>query len=153
MSKKDEKTHVIGVIADTHDRFNPSIRQLFADVDEIWHLGDICEEFILDELRAIQPRLTIVRGNNDISIDAPPSLRLEREGENFYLSHVLSHIVPRNISWVLYGHVHRPRNDTVGGIHYFCPGSAGLANKGYPCSIGFLTKEVEKTFSASVVTL
>ena len=52
----------IGVIADTHDRWLPRVGELFKDVDEIWHLGDVCQESILDNLRGINSKLKVVLG-------------------------------------------------------------------------------------------
>jgi predicted phosphodiesterase len=67
----------IGIIADTHDRWNPRVSELFREVDEIWHLGDVCDEPILDELRAINPKLTVVLGNNDFQMSSPLTANLE----------------------------------------------------------------------------
>jgi len=55
----------IFVLADTHNRLPERIKEIAKDGDEIWHLGDVCTETILDKLRAIGPRVTVVRGNCD----------------------------------------------------------------------------------------
>jgi putative phosphoesterase len=143
----------IGVIADTHDRWIPRVAELFRDVDEIWHLGDVCRESILDELRAINPKLTAVLGNNDFALDLPPSLDLERGGERFHLIHILPRRAPPDCDWLLYGHTHRPTDEKHGGVHLFNPGSAGRANKGAPVSVGFLRREKGKKFRSEVVLL
>jgi len=148
-----QKTYRIGVIADTHDRWIPQIEKLFQDVDEIWHLGDVCEEPILDTLREINPRLSVVLGNNDLSLDSPMSLTLEREGERFHLIHILPRQMPVGVDWLLFGHTHRPTDEMHEGLHLFNPGSAGRANKGAPLSVGFLTREPGKKFRAEVVLL
>jgi putative phosphoesterase len=148
-----EQTYRIGVIADTHDRWIPLIEKLFKDVDEIWHLGDVCEEPILDTLRGINPRLTVVLGNNDISLDSPLTQNLERKGERFHLIHILPRVMPTGADWLLFGHTHRPTDEMRNGIHLFNPGSAGRANKGAPISVGFLTREPGKKFRAEVVPL
>ena len=49
----------IFVLADTHNRLPESVKEMAKDADEIWHLGDVCAETILDELRAIGPRVTL----------------------------------------------------------------------------------------------
>ena len=146
------KNYSIGVIADTHDRWIPRIAELFRDVDEIWHLGDVCHEPILDELRAINPKLTVVLGNNDFSLNYPATLDLERGGERFHLIHILPRRMPAS-DWLLFGHTHRPADETHHGVHLFNPGSGGLANKGAPLSVGFLTREQGKKFRAKVVLL
>jgi putative phosphoesterase len=143
----------IGVIADTHDRWNPRVAKLFQSVDEIWHLGDVCREPVLDELRAVNPQLSVVLGNNDFDSDAPLSLDLERGGERFHLIHILPRRILAESDWLLYGHTHRPADELHHGVHLFNPGSAGKANKGAPMSVGFLVREKGKKFRAEVVLL
>src|SRR5579871_4179860 len=109
----------IGVIADTHNQWIPRIAKLFRDVDEIWHLGDVCDEPILDELRAVNPRLTVVLGNNDFNLDSPLSLDLERCGERFHLIHILPREMPPQSDWLLFGHTHRPADEMHQGVHLF----------------------------------
>ncbi len=147
------QNYSIGVIADTHDRWIPHVAKLFANVDEIWHLGDVCQEPILDELRAINPRLSVVLGNNDFDLHSPMTLDLERGGERFHLVHILPRRMPPAADWLLFGHTHRPTDEMHENIHLFNPGSAGRANKGAPVSVGFLTREKGKKFRASVVLL
>jgi putative phosphoesterase len=143
----------IGVIADTHDRWLPRVAELFREVDEIWHLGDVCREPILDELRAIHPKLTLVLGNNDFDLDSPVTLDLERGGERFHLVHILPRRLPAGCDWLLFGHTHRPADELHHGVHLFNPGSAGRANKGAPVSVGFLTRVKGGKFRASVTLL
>jgi putative phosphoesterase len=143
----------IGVIADTHDRWVDRVADLFRDVDEIWHLGDVCQEPILDQLREIQPKLSVVLGNNDFALDFPLSLKLERGGEQFHLIHILPRRLEAAAGWLLFGHTHRPLNEIHQGVHLFNPGSAGRANKGAPLSVGFLIREKGKPFRAETVLL
>ncbi len=147
------QNYSIGVIADTHDRWIPRVAELFRDVDEIWHLGDVCAESILDELRAINSKLQVVLGNNDFSLDSPVTLDLERGGERFHLIHILPRRIPPGSDWLLFGHTHRPADEMHHNVHLFNPGSAGRANKGAPVSVGFLTREKGGKFRASVVLL
>lgn len=148
----NKQKYQIGVISDTHNHWVPRVAELFRDVNEIWHLGDVCHEPILDELRAITPRLTVVLGNNDFDLTTPLTIDLERQGERFHLIHILPRRMP-DTDWLLFGHTHRPADETHQGIHLFNPGSAGLANKGAPLSVGFLTWEKGKKFSARTVLL
>ena len=146
------RNYRIGVIADTHDRFHPRVPELLRGVDEIWHLGDVCREPILDELRALNDRLTVVLGNNDFTLDYPLTLDLERAGERFHLVH----IVPRRLpaaDWLLFGHTHRPCDEITQGVHLFNPGSAGRANKGAPVSLGYLVRENGQPFRCETVLL
>jgi hypothetical protein len=143
----------IGVIADTHDRWVARVADLFRGVDEIWHLGDVCQEPILDELRAIQPKLSVVLGNNDFNLDSPETLDLERGGEAFHLIHILPRRIEPVTGWLLFGHTHRPLDEIHQSVHLFNPGSAGRANKGAPLSVGFLIREKGKPFRAETVLL
>ena len=147
------KNYRIGVLADTHNRWMPRVAELFKKVDEIWHLGDVCEEPILDNLRALNPRLTVVLGNNDSNLDYPLTLDLERFGERFHLVHIPPRRMPPASDWLLFGHTHRPADEIHNGIHLFNPGSAGLANKGAPISVGFLIRENGGKFRAEKILL
>lgn len=140
----------IGVISDTHNRFHPRLPELLQGVDEIWHLGDVCDDHILSQLEVICPRLWVVRGNNDFASEAPLTLDLERKGELFHLVHIPPRKSVPTVGWLLCGHTHVPQNELVGDVHWFNPGSAGLANKGAPLSLGFLTKKGDLPFQASV---
>lgn len=151
MRRKEET--VIGVIADTHGKLPLRVAELFQGVDEIWHLGDVCEEPILDELRMINPRLTVILGNNDHDLDYPLMLDLTRHAERFHLVHIPPRRLPRETDWVLFGHTHRPLSEMNDGVHLFNPGSAGRANKGAPLSVGFLRRKAGEKFRAEVVLL
>ena len=147
------KNYRIGIIADTHNRWMPRVADLFTNVDEIWHLGDVCEEPILDQLRVLNSNLTVVLGNNDTNLDYPLTLDLDRHGERFHLVHIPPRRMPPNSDWLLFGHTHRPTDEMHEGIHLFNPGSAGLANKGAPTSVGFLIREKGKKYRCEKVLL
>lgn len=80
----------IGLIADTHNYFDPAIREYFSDCDEIWHVGDFGTMKVIDELRKIAP-LRGVYGNidgQDIRKEFPKELRFEVEGMDVYMTHI-----------------------------------------------------------------
>ena len=54
----------IGLLSDTHGYLDPRIKEYFAEVDEIWHAGDIGTLELLDELRSFKPTRA-VWGNID----------------------------------------------------------------------------------------
>src|SRR6516164_5270478 len=85
------------VLADTHNKLPQTIVDLASDADEIWHLGDVCEPTIADDLEAIGPSLTVVRGNCDWNSDWPLVIDLTREGLKFRLQH-FPPILPRLMS-------------------------------------------------------
>lgn len=54
----------VGILSDTHGYFHPALREAFADVDVIFHAGDIGLETVLKQLERIAPTYA-VRGNID----------------------------------------------------------------------------------------
>ena len=54
----------IGIISDTHGIFDTALKGFLADVDEIWHAGDIGSAALSDEIAAFKP-LRAVYGNID----------------------------------------------------------------------------------------
>jgi putative phosphoesterase len=131
----------IFVLADTHNRLPEKVSKLAQDAHEIWHLGDVCAERILDELRAIGPPITLVRGNCDSNFTWPLVVDLERAGLRFRLQHIPPE--PRTLSGevidvVLHGHTHVPRNERRGNIWFLNPGCVTRPNRGSPASVAWL---------------
>src|SRR5256714_6390239 len=104
MDEKSKDAWRIFVLADTHNRLPDSVREMAKDADEIWHLGDVCAETILDELRAIGPRVIVVRGNCDSNFEWPLVVDLVRGGLKFRLQHVPPDRPPDYVDVLL--HVH-----------------------------------------------
>ena len=106
------------VIADTHNKLPPIICELARGADEIWHLGDMCEEWIVDELRALGPPLTLVRGNCDSNYEWPLVCNLTRNGIRFRLQHICpsSSQPPLDCDILLHGHTHVPRDETIATV-------------------------------------
>ncbi len=140
----------IGVISDTHGLLHPRVFELFAGVDHILHAGDIGDEEILLELRAIAP-VTAVAGNVDGFAlgGAGAEARVTLAGKKFYLTHILDR--PRHLrpevqralrreppDFVIFGHSHLPHDEQVEGVWFFNPASAGPRRFDYPCSVGIL---------------
>jgi hypothetical protein len=70
----------IAVIADTHGRFPASAAGELRKADEIWHLGDYCDQQTLDAVKALGRPFYGILGNNDWGLTLPPQLVLERAG-------------------------------------------------------------------------
>jgi len=80
----------IGLISDTHSHLDPKIFEVFKDVDEIWHAGDIGNPDVAEKLKKFKP-LYAVYGNIDgreIRQDYPLNLELEREGLKILMTHI-----------------------------------------------------------------
>jgi putative phosphoesterase len=150
--KKVKDTLRIFVLADTHNGLPERVREIAMDADEIWHLGDVCAEIILDELRAIRPRVTVVRGNCDSNFEWPLVVDLVRGGLKFRLQHVPPVHVPAEVDVVLHGHTHVPRNERRGSVLFLNPGCVTRANQGAPPSVAWL-RVVDGTINWELVPL
>jgi putative phosphoesterase len=142
----------IFVLADTHDRLPETVREIARDADEIWHLGDVCAETVFDELRAIGPPVTVVRGNCDSNFEWPLVSDLVRGGLRFRLQHIPPDHLPDGVDVVLHGHTHVPRNETRGSVLFLNPGCVTRANQGAPPSVAWL-KIADKKLSWNLVPL
>jgi putative phosphoesterase len=128
----------IFVLADTHDRLPEKVIEIARGANEIWHLGDVCAETILDELRTIGPRVTVVRGNCDGNLDWPLVVDLVRRGLKFRLQHVPPDRPPVDVDVLLHGHTHVPRYERRGNVLFLNPGCVTRANQGAPPSVAWL---------------
>lgn len=128
----------IFVLADTHDRLPPNMSTLAKSADEIWHLGDVCAERILDELRAFGPPVTVVRGNCDSNSAWPLVIDLLRSGLTFRLQHIPPDQPPDDVDVVLHGHTHVPRNEKRGKVLFLNPGCVTRPNRGAAPSVARL---------------
>ena len=128
----------IFVLADTHNKLPQKIADLAREADEIWHLGDVCAEIILDELRAIGPPVTIVRGNCDDNSEWPLVVDLRRGGLKFRLQHIPPDFPPDDVDVVLHGHTHVPRNEKRGEVLFLNPGCVTRPNQDSPASVAWL---------------
>lgn len=80
----------IGLISDTHSFVEPAIYNHFAEVDEIWHAGDIGSIKVTDELQEFKP-LRAVYGNIDgaeIRSVWPEHCRFNCEGMEVWITHI-----------------------------------------------------------------
>ncbi len=135
---------LVGLISDTHGLLRREVAAALAGVDHILHAGDVGKPEVLDELRAIAP-VTAVRGNVDTA-EWAESLPLDKvvfiEGFNIYIIHSLREMAINppmaGMAAVVYGHSHKPLIDTIDGVLYANPGSAGPSRFSLPVSIGFM---------------
>ncbi|MBT8221139.1 MAG: metallophosphatase family protein [Bacteroidia bacterium] len=80
----------IGLLSDTHSYLDPQVFELFAEVDEIWHAGDVGKLSVAEELKVFKP-FRCVYGNidgQDIRLDYPRDLRWECEGMDVWMTHI-----------------------------------------------------------------
>jgi uncharacterized protein len=141
------------VLADTHDKLPAKVVKLAHKAGEIWHLGDVCAESILDELRAIGPPVTVVRGNCDSNNEWPLVLDLAREGLKFRLQHIPPERPPENVDVVLHGHTHVPRNEKRNGVLFLNPGCVTRPNRGSRSSVAWLEIANDQQIKWRVVSI
>lgn len=80
----------IGLLSDTHSHFDKSILEHFAQVDEIWHAGDIGDPEVLHQLRKFKP-VRAVFGNiddRDLQTTLPEDLWFTCEGVTIWMTHI-----------------------------------------------------------------
>ena len=108
----------LGIIADTHGKVRPSVREVFAKVDRILHAGDVGGGEVLDELELLAP-VTAVHGNVDGGVmrrRLPQVAEIELDGFLFVVTHGdqfgspeperLKAAFPR-ADVIVYGHTHQ----------------------------------------------
>lgn len=132
---------IIGVLADTHGYFHPSLPDYLGDVDLILHAGDLGTEEVLDQLEAIAP-VRAVWGNVDgqgLRTRTAEQQRFEVEGLRFRMTHIagrpgrwqrgmgqsLQNDTP-DVFVCGHSHILRiERLDELGGMLFVNPGAAG----------------------------
>ena len=138
----------IGVISDTHGRFDEAIPLILDGVNAIIHAGDIGKLEIITRLQKIAP-VYAVEGNND-SFGIFPTDRLEQfAGQRVFVRHIFGELhqlrqrdkrlieeVQPQI--VVFGHSHRPYQQKLGTTMLFNPGSAGPRRFTLPRTLGLL---------------
>ena len=126
------------VLADTHNRLPDSVKEMAKGADEIWHLGDVCAETVLDELRSLGRPVVLVRGNCDGNFEWPLVIDTVRGGLKFRLQHIPPDHPPDDVDILLHGHTHVPRNERRGGVLFLNPGCVTRPNRGAPPSVAWL---------------
>ena len=134
----------IGIISDTHGLLRPEAVERLAGVDHIIHAGDIGRPDVIAELRRIAP-VTAVRGNVDRDEWAagyPQTELVKLGGRFFYVLHNLAELdvdpTAAGIDVVVSGHSHQPKIETVDGVVYLNPGSAGPRRFNLPIALAIL---------------
>jgi len=80
----------IGLLSDTHGFYDSRIATHFAEMDEIWHAGDVGDYDVIVKLSRIAPVIAVF-GNIDgtpIRSRLPGHQRLKREGLDIWMTHV-----------------------------------------------------------------
>ena len=133
----------IGIISDTHGLLRPEAERGLAGVDHIIHAGDIGRPEIVDALRQIAP-VTAIRGNVDNgewAREYPDTNLVRLAGKSIYVLHDLKSLradARAGIDVIVSGHSPVPKIDTVDGVLYLNPGSAGPRRFKLPITLATL---------------
>src|SRR5688500_11109379 len=154
MAKKADNGVIrIGIISDTHDYFDPKIRDLFEGVDHILHGGDIGLPWLILQLEEIAP-VTAVTGNTDESgINYKNTELVQLGARKFLIHHIVDpknldeklkrKIIRENPDVVVFGHTHKPFCETIGSTLYLNPGYAGQQRFELARTVAILTCDGE----------
>src|SRR3954469_17594446 len=136
-------TFRIGIISDTHGLLRPEAERGLTGVNHIIHAGDIGSPDIVEALRRIAP-VTAICGNVDSgewAREYPDTQLVRMAGKSIYVLHDLKTLNAdpgAGVDVIISGHSHVPKIDTVGGVLYLNPGSAGRRRFKLPITLATL---------------
>jgi putative phosphoesterase len=138
----------IGVISDTHNYLDPRVFDLFQGVDHILHGGDIGMPALILELQTIAPVTAVLGNTDDPGIHFRQTEVVQLAGRKFLVHHIVdpnapSDAVKRRIARdkpdvIVFGHTHKPFQQTIAGVLYFNPGYAGKSRFGMERTVAIL---------------
>lgn len=144
----ETRSHVIGLISDTHGMVRASVHGALAGVELILHAGDVGGDAILDELEVIAPVLAVY-GNTDVPFDPRLAASIDREfgGVRVHVSHghELGSPTPEKLlerypaDVIVYGHTHKQLVVRADGRLVVNPGAAGARRFKLEPSVARLT--------------
>ncbi len=141
---------LIGILSDSHDR-HLAVREAVTIFDELGvehviHCGDVGGAPVFDEL--VGRPCTFVWGNMDcpsdgllaylqsVGLAVPDGVptRLELDGKTFAVFHgheggIEAAIDALDVDYILHGHTHRARDETMGGKRIINPGALHRARR------------------------
>ncbi|ORE98609.1 metallophosphoesterase family protein [Aurantimonas sp. 22II-16-19i] len=139
----------VGIISDTHGLLRPDALALLQGVSHIIHAGDIGAAQIVPRLAELAP-VTAIRGNVDIAGWArrfPETVAVELFGRRFFVIHDRGDLAfdpaAEGYDAVISGHSHKPGIETLGGVMYLNPGSAGRRRFRLPVTVATVLVEGE----------
>ncbi len=132
----------IGLLSDTHSYLDPRFKELFKDVDEIWHAGDLGDIKVLEEMRGFKPTRAVF-GNIDGTIirqELNEKLEFLCEEVNVFMIHiggypdrydarVKKEILKKKPNLFISGHSHilKVMFDKKLNLLHLNPGASGLS--------------------------
>ena len=153
----------IGIVSDTHiptrgQLIPPKLFKIFEEVQLILHAGDLVDEMVLDELRALAP-VEAVAGNMDpghlqIKLGKVKVIRVgdipiglvhgDFSGRRADLDRLVGIFKPVKPRAVVFGHLHEPLVKKREGTLFFNPGSVIDPRRNSKPSCGLLSIKGEE---------
>lgn len=144
----------LGVISDTHGLLRNEVFEVFAEVDQILHAGDVGPMSIITELEALAP-VTAVYGNTDageVRSKLPKVAELRLDGFDIVVTHgdqfgrdvpsEAYHAAYPDADILIHGHTHIPKLETFDVVvTVMNPGGAGPRRFDIPASVGIIELE------------
>lgn len=132
----------IGILSDTHGYLDPRVLVHFADVDEIWHAGDIGSIEVLQELRTFKPTRAVY-GNmdsGDVRYSLSEFYRFRVEDVNVFMTHIGGYPGKYN-PWLIpmFRSALEKRDDVNHRIDLFVCGHSHILKVQYDSMFQFLT--------------
>jgi hypothetical protein len=144
---KGTRSHLVGVISDTHGLVRPEAAKALKGVELIVHAGDVGALEVLTALRAIAPVFP-VRGNvdrEDRARNLPKTATFEVGGFTLFVIHDINALdldpAAAGFRAVISGHSHQPAAVERNGVLFLNPGSAGPRRFRLPASVAILKIE------------
>lgn len=127
----------IGILSDTHCTFDDPLKRFFAEVDELWHAGDIGSYECAREIAAFKPLLA-VHGNCDdhlVRFEYKKFNSFDCEGIRVLITHIgydpqaKLNLTQINPTIFVCGHTHILKVHNYNGILCINPGAAGIGRQ------------------------
>lgn len=155
----------IGIISDTHGKYDPRIDKLFVGVSHIIHAGDIgfARPPIIDQLMAIAP-VTAITGNVDWNTafdqQFPMKATVTIAGVRIFVQHIggkpreFFRHVPQPLPTVaICGHSHVPLIEEYNNVLFINPGSASQPRGQISPTVAFLDIHDDGSLEAEIIPL
>ena len=146
----------IGILSDTHGWLHPKAFIFFKECDEIWHVGDICDMDVIDQLSLIAPVKAVFGNCDDWEIRGHTSeyLVFPCEEHTVALMHITGYpgryelktkeIIEREKPTIFVGghsHILKVMHDPKHNLLFMNPGAAG--RRGIHTHITMLRFEID----------
>lgn len=147
----------IGILSDTHGLLRQEIIDELKKVDMIIHAGDIDNQSMVDQLKALSTSLTIVRGNadKDWAEEIPQEVWLEILGNKLFVIHNKGKIScdVGDADIIIYGHSHKYSLVNKDGQIWFNPGCCGKRKKNQEVSFAILEVRGKQDFDFKKIVI